>query len=427
MFFLKKISVYNKILLILLLIITLNYFFFNYRLIFRQNAYIAGDWLINYQGGFIRRGFFGEIIFFIAINTKIPILTITYLISSFFFVAFIVVYYQCIKKFLKSNFFLIYLFLPSTLLFTFFDPLAIGRKESLVFLFISLYTFFLINNLISKFFVQLILSFFILIVTLTHEIMFFFVPYLFAIKFIFLNNKKFNLTILKIFHFEFILFSISFICIFFIFLFGHLHDNDLLCKSLLNLNLNEGICGAVIAEFKGFRFHSSFIFPYFFEKNYFKTYSIITILNFLPILTYFFLQKQTTQIQSTKFYYIIFSLICFFFTLPIFFVVNDWGRYLNIHFISHGLLFAFILKNHSDNFRLRFNKLFIFKRLSIIIVIFIYLTSWFMPHCCRTEIGDGYKSIYNRISFRLFDESNETHKYGIDYPRLILRKILNLN
>lgn len=117
----------------------------------------------------------------------------------------------------------------------------------------------------------------------------------------------------------------------------------------------------------------------------------------------------------------------FFFTLPVFFVVNDWGRYLNIHFICHGLLFALILKNHSDDFKLRLNKLFIFKRLSIIIIIFIYLTSWFMPHCCRTEIGDGYKSIYNRISFRLFDESNETHKYGIDYPRLILRKILNLN
>lgn len=131
--------------------------------------------------------------------------------------------------------------------------------------------------------------------------------------------------------------------------------------------------------------------------------------------------------KSAKFFYIIFTLACFLFTLPIFLIVNDWGRYLNIHFINHGLLFALIIKNHSDNFNIQFNKYFIFKKLLITIVIFFYITSWFMPHCCRTNIGDGYKSIYNRISFRLLDDSNETLKYGIDYPRLILRKILNLN
>ena len=426
MFFLKKLSVNQKIILLLLIIVTLNYFFFNYRLIFRQNAYIAGDWLINYQGGFVRRGFFGEIIFLIANYFKISILLITYLTSSFFFFAFIIIYYQCIKKYLSSKFLLIYLFLPSTLLFTFFDPLAIGRKESLVLLFLSFYTFFLTHNLISKFYIQLILSFLILITTLTHEIMFFFIPYLFAIKFFFFNNLKFNFTTLKLFYFEFLLLFTSFISLLFIFFFSHLHDNNLLCKSLLNLNLSESICGAVIAEYKG-KQNFSLIFPYFFERNYFKTYGLIAILNFLPIFIYFFIQEKSSKVKSAKFFYIIFTLVCFLFTLPIFLIVNDWGRYLNIHFISHGLLFALILKNHSDSFEIKFNKYFIFKKLLIIIVIFFYITSWFMPHCCRTDIGDGYKSIYNRISFRLLDDSNETLKYGIDYPRLILRKILNLN
>lgn len=426
MFFLKKLSNNNKILLLLLIIITLNYFFFNYRLIFRQNAYIAGDWLINYQGGFVRRGFFGEIIFLIANYFKISILLITYLASSFFFFAFIIIYYQCIKKYLTSKFLLIYLFLPSTLLFTFFDPLAIGRKESLVLLFISLYTFFLTHNLISKFYIQLILSFLILITTLTHEIMFFFVPYLFAIKFFFFYDQKFNLATLKLFYFEFLLLFISFISVLFIFLFSHLHDNNLLCKSLLNLNLSKSVCGAVIAEYKG-KQTFSLIFPYFFERNYFRTYGLITILNFLPIFVYFFFQEQTSKVKSAKFFYIIFTLVCFLFTLPIFLIVNDWGRYLNIHFISQGLLFAFIIKNYPDTFKIQFSKYFIFKKLLIAIVIFFYITSWFMPHCCRADIGDGYKSIYNRISFRLLDDSNETLKYGIDYPRLILRKILNLN
>jgi hypothetical protein len=422
----QKLAQNNKILLVLLLIITLNYLFFNYRLIFRQNAYIAADWLINYQGGFVRRGLIGEIIFFLAYNLNIHILKITYLVSSFFFLSFIYTYYQCIKAYLKFNFLLLYLFLPSTLLFTFFDPLAIGRKEILVLLFISLYTFFLIKNLNSKFIIQLILSVLILITTLSHEIMFFYVPYLFAIKLIFLNNTKINLETFKNFYFEFILFFISFVCVSLIILFSHLHDNNLLCKSLLSLNLNEGICSAVIAEYKD-KQSFSIIFPYFLEKNYFTTYGSVIFLNFLPILSYFFLQKKTKEITSAKFLYMALSFICFFFTLPIFMIVNDWGRYLNIHFVNHGLLFALTLKNYSSTFKSTFNQKDIFKKLLIIIAIFLYLTSWFMPHCCRTKIGDGYKSIYSRISFRLLDDSNETLKYGIDYPRLILRKVLNLN
>jgi hypothetical protein len=182
----------------------------------------------------------------------------------------------------------------------------------------------------------------------------------------------------------------------------------------------------VIAEYKG-KQSFSIIFPYFLEKNYFTTYGLVIFLNFLPIISYFFLQKKTKEITSAKFLYMALSFICFSFTLPIFIIVNDWGRYLNIHFIIHGLLFALTLKNYSSTFKSTFNQKNIFKKLLIIIAIFLYLTSWFMPHCCRTQIGDGYKSIYSRISFRLLDDSNETLKYGIDYPRLILRKVLNLN
>ena len=211
-----------------------------------------------------------------------------------------------------------------------------------------------------------------------------------------------------------------------IFFLSHLHDNNLLCESLLNLKLDDGICGAVIAEYKG-RQKFSIIFPYFFERNYFVTYGLVTALNFLPILVYFFLQKKTKKIILTIFIYVILFFICFIFTAPIFLIVNDWGRYLNILFINQGLLFALILKNHSDTFQLNFIKKHYLKKLTIIAVILFYLTAWFMPHCCRTEIGDGYKSIYNRIYVRLYDESHNTSKYGTDYPKLFLKKILSLN
>ena len=45
---------------IFLFVCVTNYIFFSYRLFDRENGYILGDWLINYAGGFTRRGFFGE-------------------------------------------------------------------------------------------------------------------------------------------------------------------------------------------------------------------------------------------------------------------------------------------------------------------------------------------------------------------------------
>ena len=424
--FLKKLSFYNKIFLLLITIITLNYLFFNYRIIFRQNAYIAADWLINYQGGFVRRGLVGEIIYTISKNFNISILNIVFFISSSAFFIFIFIFYKCVKSFLKFNCFYLYLFLPSTLLFTFFDPLAVGRKESLVLLFISLYTYFLINKLNNNIIFQTILSILLILVTLSHEIMFFYLPYIFAIKLMYQNTIRINFSFFKNLYFEFILFFISLICIILILLFSHLHDNNLLCESLLNLNLNKSICGAVITEYKGKQTYF-LILEYILEKNYLSTYGLIIFLNFFPIIFYFFLQKENEDNNSLRLLYLILSLFCFLFTLPIFLIVNDWGRYLNIHFINHALLFMFILKKNPNYHELNLKNEPIIKKLSITIIICFYLGSWFMPHCCRTEIGDGYKSIYNRIYFRLNDESNETNKYGTDYPRLLLKKVLNLN
>jgi hypothetical protein len=295
--FLKKLSFYNKIFLLLLTIITLNYLFFNYRIIFRQNAYIAADWLINYQGGFVRRGLVGEIIYTISKNLNISILNIVFFISSSAFFIFIFIFYKCVKSFLKFNFFYLYLFLPSTLLFTFFDPLAVGRKESLVLLFISLYTYFLINKLNNNIIFQTILSILLIFVTLSHEIMFFYLPYIFAIKLMYQNTIRINFSFFKNLYFEFILFFISLICIILILLFSHLHDNNLLCESLLNLNLNKSICGAVITEYKGKQTYF-LILEYILEKNYLSTYGLIIFLNFFPIIFYFFLQKKNEEKNS---------------------------------------------------------------------------------------------------------------------------------
>ena len=433
--YIKNLSLNNKIFIIFTTLIFLNYIFFNYRLTFRQNGYITADWLYNYQGGFTRRGFIGEIIFNLSVVFNLnssQILNIVFIVSSFIFFLFLFFFYLVVKNYLRSYFLLLYLFLPSTLLFTFFDILAVGRKDSLILLFFSLYSYFLITNKLKNYYIKVLLIILIIINTLSHELIFFFTPYIFFLKLLSNHQFRINFSILKNLYFELLLFFTSLFCIILL-IFLSTPDGTSVCNSLLKLNLSQSICGGVIKDInlggeisviKNIFNHS--LLPYLFEKNYFRTYGIIILLNFLPIIFFLFRKKESEFLSSTLFY-ILFSFISFGSTMPVLLIVNDWCRYLNIHFINHALLFIFLLKNYSDTNVINFKTLTLIKKLSIIIIIFLYLTTWFMPHCCRPEIGGGYKSLYDRIYFRLTDESFDTHKFGKDYPRLFIRKILNLN
>ena len=53
---------YTHIVFIILSVTTILLAVDNYR---DYHAYKIGDWLINYQAGFIRRGFFGELVYLI--------------------------------------------------------------------------------------------------------------------------------------------------------------------------------------------------------------------------------------------------------------------------------------------------------------------------------------------------------------------------
>ena len=93
--------------------------------------YIFTENLINYEGGFVRRGFLGSIALFFFktfdINPKLFFLTIYY----FLYLLLIISFYHLIRSLKKENFHLSILMIlsPATLLFIVFDNGALFRKE----------------------------------------------------------------------------------------------------------------------------------------------------------------------------------------------------------------------------------------------------------------------------------------------------------
>ena len=404
----------NNFIILFFLFLILNYTFFNYRILFRENGYILGDWLINYNGGFVKRGLIGHLFFNLSKKLNISIIHIIFFFSTSIYIITLIVLYRIIRDKLNIEIVLIFLFLPSTLLFNFFDPLTVGRKEILVLFFFSIYYIYLENDkYLYKITIYLLSIFFLL----SHEILFFQLPYLFLLRYLHLKKNDQSTFILKDYNLEILIFLSCFTLIFIIFIFTNYHDNNLLCKSLTEVGFTSDICYGAINDQKLDKVISG-LWQYFIERNYLFNYLVYTLFTMAPLVYVYY--KTENYLFKNKL--IVLLLFCFLFSILFLPRVNDWGRYLNLTFLLQFLIFlkfieiGLIKKNPNLNFKKYLN----------IFLILILLTSWHMPHCCNPKLGDGYYDIYSRVKSRIYDESENSTKFK-DLPRDTLRKLFKID
>lgn len=403
----------NFIIIVFFCLLIINYVFFNYRILYRENGYILGDWVINYSGGFVKRGLLGHLFYSISKSFDISIIGIVFLFSSSVYIVSIYFFYRIIKNKLNNYWVLVFIFLPSSFLFNFFDPLSVGRKEILVIFFFCFYYLYL-NKINKDFKFKVITYFLFMTILLTHEMIIFFIPYLFIIKYF---NTIYNQKLqIKEYWLECLIFVTGILILFILLKINHLHNNEILCKSLQNVNLTDRTCWA-INDWKN-PISLNIILPYFLEKNYFINYSLYFFLSIFPLIILVF--KSNNKLMRSKF--IISSFFCLLFSVSFFAPVNDWGRYLHLIFL---VLFLIVLK-FIENDHFYKNKNFNFFKLLQFFLIFLYLTTWHMPHCCNPELGNGYFNIYERVKNRIYDNSEESTKYR-DLPRNYIRKLLNVD
>ena len=252
---------------------------------------------------------------------------------------------------------------------------------------------------------------------LTHEIIFFHLPYLFLLKYLHLRKENINKFNFKNYYLEILILLSSTLLIFLILKFSNSHDNFLLCSSLAEVGFNNNICYGTINEIK----EPSFFVPlwgYFFERNYLFNYSLYILLTLFP---FFFTYLNLSHKKFSKQIFLL-SVFCFLFSLVFILRVNDWGRYLNITFLMQLLVFLKFLDLNLYHEKIKINL----NKYLLTFILFIYLLTWHMPHCCNPNFGNGYYDIYNRIKSRIYDNSNNSTKYN-DLPREYLRKLFKID
>ena len=290
---------------------------------------------------------------------------------------------------------------PGFILFNYYDGMSVGRKEILLYLIFGIWCLVLQKNKPSNLIV-IIFSICIFALTLSHELIIFFIPYfIMAYALSYSDGAKLykNNTI-------FIAMS-SFFAVGLLILFGNSISENLMCDNFLKLGAQESICKGIISygtdkSLETLWLHISRIGL----ENIILSIMLVPVAVFPFYLTLRSVQPIALQSKGISITIIFLSI----FTAPLFLLSIDWGRWISIHVTLCLILLGqhLPLKSASCRMRPRESVSFIFDdgtyKSNILVAsvivgsLLIFNLSYSLNHCCISNLVNPFGPIKKLIT-----------------------------
>ena len=283
--------------------------------------YVFTDWIINYEGGYIRRGLLGEISINLSNFLDLNIKYIFLLIHLSAYLLFHLIFYKFFISFNKNYVFYLLCFSPLVFLYPIATFEAFARKEIfyITFFLINCYLLIKINNRNIVFFSTNLL---VILSYLIHESSLFFLIFFYFSYLIFLKKNNYKIR------FNEIGFIIIVYLILFYLLFIPVTDEKLSeMIYLVNQDFFEltRFSGAITWLQKDPS--SAFMFL---ENNHISIKNIFQNILYLHFLIIFFYLLYINNFFKSDKYFFILTILSFFGPLIYFLVWLDWGRLVYI-------------------------------------------------------------------------------------------------
>ena len=379
------------------------------------NDSTISEWIINYQGGFTRRGLPGEIAFHIAQIFDLKLRFVILLMQIFFYGLYLILIYKFFKKIKFNGIILFSLFTPIFLIYHIAELEVLARKE--LFLFIGYIWFYNISSKESKTKSSILWIIFILpLISILYEPAIFYYTFFAATVLIKMKNEN----LIKIFFIIFLIFIPSIIVSYYSAFHIISKDGFEIMKSSLMNNFGEACymsCGLMDTKREAI-VHIQATISKLTEKEfsiftYLFRYFLIMLIGFAPLLLLIKNSELTKKIFKFKKLALIFVILNIF--VPIHWLMFiDWGRAVNITYVSSILFFFYLFKNDfiKINFRLiedntfkivnNFQKILKIKPKSILIIFFLaFAFGWSPPTLLSADVNSfpGYRIPYKTIKF----------------------------
>jgi hypothetical protein len=365
------------------------------------NDSTISEWIINYQGGFIKRGLIGEICFQIAIHFDLSLRFVIFLFQSLIYTIFLILIYRFFRNIPTNLIIILSIFTPIFLLYPVAEIEVLARKET--FIFIGFLLFLNISNFNYSSNLPLFYVFFVLpIICLIWEPVVFFFPFIASVLIIRLRHNQITALLSKI--------TISFIPALIVAMIIATNpitpENHLIMESSLKENFGEDCymaCGMLLSR-------SSIIsqFVQNFESVTFDgliRYPLIILIGFAPIFLLSFNSKLKKEILFFKHFKNLLHPILLLLT-PAFFLftmMGDWGRIVNISYTFTALFYFYLLQNNLIKINLgKITKKISFiqnKKPLLVICFVLYAFGWTPQTSLRGDVSSfpGYRVPYKTV------------------------------
>lgn len=356
-----------------------------------SNDSSISEMLINYSGGFTRRGLPGHLFILVSEILNVNLRIVIFFFQSLMQITYFYLTYIFVKGLKIDRLLIIIFFSPIFLSYPIYEIESLGRKDVIVF---AYYTLLLIlfekfkNSNVINYYVFFVLP----ILCLIWEPIILFFPYIYFI--LFLKNKP---TSLSEFYKIFLFFSSSFVVLILIYLFPLSPSQHYYMCEILRINFGEKCyMSAALLLDQGIYFSTfDFVHKNANFYNYFRFF-LIFLLGFYPLYYYAYNIKISNKFYFIKFFSRNLFVIFLFFNLPVlllFIFAYDWGRWVVFIYTFSTLTLFFLINN--DELRLinknKINKLYIFKVNKFYYVLIFIFISFFWN--IKTVITDNVGSL----------------------------------
>ena len=372
----KNWSYYFKIYILVLIFFGI---FFLYSKHDVGNDSSLSDWLINYEGGFVRRGLIGEIITNFSTIFNFKLRDSILIFQLFFFISYYFLIILFCKNLFRNRLIILAIFSPIFILYPVAEIEVLGRKELIIFTIFLSYLFFDIRNLKIQFIFKLILF---PISILTWEPVFLFFTFLFLIDVFVFQVKNFD----KKFYYILLSYSVSIFFVVFIYLNPFSVENYTIMSDFLKNQFGERCY--MSCHYVGNQSSNSFseLYKDFSDKfkfTYALRYFFIILVGFYPLYLITIYSKVTSKKKEliiSKFRNLFYPfLLAFLPSTVLYLVMYDWARVVHISYTFSILTFLYLIKENFielSNQKVQTSYISKLPKNFFIIVFFIFAFGW---------------------------------------------------
>ena len=337
------------------------------------------DWLINYEGGFVRRGLIGELITNFSIMLSLKLRDTILIFQLLFFTSYYFLIILFCKNLLQNRLIILAIFSPIFILYPVAEIEALGRKELIIFL---IFLSYLLTD-IKNFKVQIIYKVILFPISiLIWEPVFIFFSFVFLIDLFVFQIRNFD----KKLFYLIASYLISIFLVILIYLNPFSQENHNVMRDFLNNEFGE-IC-YMSCDFVGQQSSNSFselyqTFLVKFKFIYALRYLIIILIGFFPLYllsTYSKINHKKQILIISKFKNLFFPfLLAFLPSTVLYLFMYDWARVVHISYSFSLLTFIYLIKENFIEFskqNVQSNYISKLSKKIFILVFFLFAFSW---------------------------------------------------